>query len=85
MAVYNVAFLREQEEKKRYKGRGKYKRIKNQYFIDIFDTKGNKIAGGIAFGYLEMLREKRLLATRAGGHRYRVKIYNNTKGKWIKG
>ena len=43
VSLYNTTFLRGQEEKKRYKGRGKYKWVLHQYFYDLYNRKGEKL------------------------------------------
>jgi len=80
--MYNTSFLREQEEKRKYKGRGKYKRNPNQYFADYY-KKNEKVQGDIAFGWSDLTRQRSRAKKRLHGG-YRVKIYNNTKKTWIK-
>lgn len=72
-AYYNPSYLAEQREKARYKGRGKYKRKIQQYFIYYLDKEGKEVGSGIAFGWRDMMRQRGQF--RSGyHHRYKVKI-----------
>lgn len=81
----NQRWSNAEQRKYDHPGRGKYERIRHQYFIDAYDMKsGDKIDTRMAFGAKNLQHERHIIYANNKHRRYKLKIYNQTRGKYLK-